>query len=240
MRIAIMQPYLFPYIGYFQLIASVDKFIVYDDVNYINRGWINRNKILSNGLENLLVLPLEGASQNKLINEINIVDNESQVNKILKRINESYKKAPYFQMVYPVVEGLLKNKERNLSKFILQSLYTITEFLKIDTQIIPSSTIYRNSALKGQIRILDICQKEKASHYINPVGGMEIYSNQLFEDHRVELSFLKSNEIYYNQNGIEFIPWLSIIDVMMFNSVDTIKSYLTEYKLIKQSNTNIL
>lgn len=237
MRVAIMQPYIFPYIGYFQLMNLVDKFVLYDDVNYINKGWINRNKILVNNNEYLFTLPLIGASQNKKINDIEIARNGKWENKIIKTIGDSYRKAPYFKAVFPIIEEVFLSSESNLSVFILASLTKLNAYLDINTLLLPSSSIYNNAHLKGQERILDICRKELATHYINPIGGMEIYNSTLFESSNIELSFIKSGTVVYKQSGYEFFPWLSIIDVIMFNSIDQTKKLLDEYQLIKQPDS---
>jgi hypothetical protein len=228
-----MQPYLFPYIGYFQLMNTVDKFVIYDDVNYINRGWINRNRILSNGREHLFSIPLIGASQNKLINGIEILQDQAFFSKLIRSMTESYKKAPYYSEIFPVIEEILLNKETNLSAFIHFSLHRIKQHIGIPSLIVKSSSIYNNEELKAQNRILDICLKEKAQHYINPIGGKEIYSQDLFENSSVELSFIKTNDIVYSQFKNDFVPGLSIIDVLMFNSIEQIKSLLQNYQLIK-------
>lgn len=235
-----MQPYLFPYIGYFQLMNLVDKFVVYDDVNYINKGWINRNKILVNNSEYLFTLPLIGASQNRKINDIEIARNGKWENKMIKTIADSYRKAPYFKAVFPIIEEILLYEESNLAAFILASLTKLKEYIGINTLLRHSSSTYNNSHLKGQERILDICKKEHATHYINPIGGMEIYNANLFQLIDIELSFIKSRSVTYRQLGNEFLPWLSIIDVVMFNSIDETKKLLDEYQLIKQPDSIIL
>ncbi|MHA1381944.1 MAG: WbqC family protein [Candidatus Helarchaeota archaeon] len=232
MKLAIMQPYLFPYIGYFQLINAVDKFIILEDVNFINRGWINRNYILVNGKKNLFTVPLEKASQNKLIKDTHIVSDTKWKINFLKTIKFSYSMAPYFKNIYPIIQIIINNKEYNLSKFIYYSLIKITEYLNIKTKIVPSSEIYRNNHLKGQYRILDICKKEKANHYINPPGGQELYERDLFEKNGIKINFIKTNYFFYKQINNEFVPNLSILDILMFNSKDQIYQFLKEYILI--------
>jgi len=232
MKLAIMQPYLFPYIGYFQLINSVDKFIIFDDVNYINKGWINRNRILLNKQEYIFTIPLEKASQNKLINEINIVKEIEWKGKFLKTIETAYKKGPMFYNVFPIIEEIINFNEQNLSAYISQSIKLISNYLGIKTQIIETSARYNTSKLKGQNKILEICLQEKATQYINPIGGIEIYQKDLFKQKQIELVFIKSKPIIYTQQGNEFIPWLSIIDVMMFNSKENIIDFLNKYELI--------
>jgi WbqC-like protein family len=232
MKIAIMQPYLFPYIGYFQLINLVDKFIFYDDVNFINKGWINRNNIGVNGKPNLFTIPLKEASQNKLINEIEILQDEKWQIRFLKTIEQNYKKAPQFHAVYPLITEIINQKERNISNFIFYSTKLICDYLDIKTTLIQSSTIYQNTNLKAQERILDICIQEKASQYINPQGGTELYDKTFFENRNIQLNFLKSFPTIYPQFSTTFLPYLSIIDVLMFNKKSTINDHLVSFELI--------
>jgi hypothetical protein len=232
MKIAVMQPYLFPYIGYFQLINQVDKFILYDDVNYINRGWINRNRILLNGEDKMVTLPLRGASQNKLINEISIHNDKKEKKKLLKTIRHAYIDSPYYDNVFPLIEEIMLNDEVNLAKFIEFSLKKIANYLDLDTKFLVSSEIEKNNELKGQDKILNICKLLDANIYINPIGGYELYSKEKFIEEGIELYFIKTNDIKYNQKSDEFIPNLSIIDILMFNSKYNVKLLLEEYKLI--------
>lgn len=227
-KIAVMQPYLFPYIGYFQLINAVDKFILFDDVNYINKGRINRNFILNDSSPMLFTLPLKKPSQNKLINEIELSDSGSFSRKFLKSLKHSYVKAPYFEPVMKMLADIFNSERINLSDFIHYSLIIINEYLDIKSVIIPSSSIYENNSLKGSERIIDICKKEKADTYINLPGGTGLYSAEIFLENGISLKFIKSREIIYKQFKIDFIKNLSIIDVMMFNSKDKVKKCLNE------------
>jgi hypothetical protein len=232
MKIAIMQPYFFPYIGYFQLINAVDKFVIYDDVNYINKGWINRNNIIVNGKAHLFTIPLKDASQNKLINEIYLSEESKWRINFLKTIDQNYKKAPFFAPVFPFIEEIINFNCNKIAELIVYSLQTLIAYLKIKTELVASSSIYNVADYKGQERILAICKKENSNHYINPIGGQDIYSKELFDSEGVKLNFLKTNPITYTQYKNEFIPWLSMIDVIMFNSPDQIHSYLNNYQLI--------
>ena len=227
-----MQHYFFHYIGYFQLINAVDVFVIYDDVNFINKGWLNRNNILVNGKEFLFNINLQEASQNKVINQINIEGNSNWKKKLLKTITLSYKKAPFFVEVFPIMENILGQEEKNLAKFISYSLQKICSFLSIETTIVISSEIEKNNNLKGQNKIIEICKKLQGDKYINAVGGIELYDKDIFSKHGISLNFIKSNLIIYSQFKNEFIPWLSIIDVMMFNSPEQIKEFLSQYDLI--------
>jgi hypothetical protein len=230
MKIAIMQPYFMPYIGYFQLINAVDKFVIYDDVNFITRGWINRNRILVHGKEHLFTIPLEKASQNKLINEISI-STESWQRKLLNTVRLNYKKAPFLRNGFEIVRQQIELEETNLSKFIYTSIKTICDFLEIRTEIIPTSGIYGNQFLKAQSRIIDICIKEGAAQYINPIGGVDLYGREAFQRRNIQLFFLKTKPLVYNQFDNEFVGGLSIIDIIMFNHKDKIRQYLQEYEL---------
>jgi hypothetical protein len=232
MKLAIMQPYIFPYIGYFQLINAVDKFVIYDDVNFINRGWINRNRILVNGKDSLFTIPLKDASQNKLINEIDTNWDAAWKNKFLKTIEQSYKKAPFYKEGLEIIEKTFTIEELNTSSVIFNNLKVICEYLDIKTELVASSTIYQNTDLKAQERILYICLQEKANHYINPIGGLELYDKAYFESKNIKLNFIKAKPVVYSQFKNEFVPWLSMIDVLMFNSKEKIQEFLKEYELV--------
>ena len=233
MKLAIIQPYFLPYIGYFQLINAVDKFVIYDDVNFIKKGWINRNKILVNGKEHNFTVPLKGISQNKLIKDIEIDDTQDWRIVFLKMINIAYKKAPFFEDIFPLIKKIIDNyKLTMISDLIFESLKVLNAYLGIETSIVLSSKEYDNTHLKAQERIISICKKEKADHYINPIGGVELYSKIDFKKDGIVLNFLKSDKDVYRQFDNEFISWLSIIDVMMFNSKGDVKNFLDNYKLI--------
>ena len=232
MKLAIMQPYFMPYLGYWQLISAVDKFILLDDANFIKKGWINRNNILVNGQSKLFTIPLIEASQNKRIKEISISNDAKWAVNFLKTIEYGYKKAPFFNQVFPLIQECVSCGDKNLSDFTYFSIKTVCSYLNIETQIIPSSSVYNNLELKASARILDICVKEKADDYINPIGGTELYDKSTFLEKGINLHFLKTSEIKYSQFNQEFVPWLSIIDVMMFCSDDEIKSSLAKFSLL--------
>ncbi|WP_337042626.1 WbqC family protein [Emticicia sp. 17c] len=232
MTIGIMQPYIFPYIGYFQLINAVDKFIVYDDVAYINKGWINRNNVLVGGKASMFTIPLISASQNRLIRDIEVDNLANWAKKFLKTIEQSYKKAPYYQEGSGILTEVLLSNPANIAELCTKSLQTTCQYLGIKTAFVESSVVYQNQHLKAQERILDICLQEKAQHYINPIGGMAIYDKQLFADNKILLNFIKSKPIEYKQFNQPFVPWLSMIDLLMFCSVEAIQAYLKEFELV--------
>ncbi|MEL1247934.1 WbqC family protein [Flavobacterium helocola] len=232
MKVSIMQPYFFPYIGYFQLIANSDVFVIYDDVNFIKKGWINRNSILVNNTSYLFSMPLQNVSQNKLINEIFISDLDKWKMDLLKTISSSYKKAPFYQDVYPLIEKIISFDELNLAIYIQNSIQNLCAYLNINTKLIMSSEIVKNNGLKGENKIIDICLQLGANQYVNAIGGFELYTKENFRVKNIDLKFIKSEDIVYQQFKNEFKPWLSIIDVIMFNSVEDTRMLLNKFELI--------
>jgi hypothetical protein len=232
MKVGIMQPYFFPYIGYWQLINVVDKFVIYDDVNFIKGGWINRNRIILNNEVKMVNIKMKGASSNRLINEIELANDEVYNKKLLKTIENSYIKSPYFDSVYPLIWNIINNEEYKLSKFLEYLIQQICKYLSINTEIVISSEINKNNNLKGQDKVLAICKELKADVYINAFGGVELYSKEVFLENGMELNFIKSKPIHYRQFNNEFVPWLSIIDVLMFNDIEKVKHMLKEYDFV--------
>lgn len=231
MKLAVMQPYLFPYIGYFQLINAVDKFVIFDDVTYIKKGWINRNYILINKQKALFTVPLKNAGQNSLIKGIEISEDIKWRDKFLKTVELNYKKSPFFTETFEIIKQIITLDEKFISRMIAGSFRIIGEKLNINTEIIESSAIYDSADLKGQQKVLNICKQEKATKYINPIGGTQLYESELFEENNIKLSFLKTNPLIYKQHENEFVPNLSIIDVLMFNGFAETQNFLSEYTL---------
>lgn len=234
MRLAIMQPYLFPYIGYFQLIHAVDRFVFYDDVNFIKQGWINRNNLLINGKKFLFSLPVENISSFKIIKEIRISERafHKAKAKLLRTIEYSYKKARFFDNVFPMVTKVLNKDYEYIADYAKESILNTMSYLGIETDMVMSSSIYKNDHLSAADRVMDICEKERATMYINPVGGQQLYDRTIFGDRGLALRFIKTGEIVYPQTGNKFVPDLSIIDVIMHNSKDESAGLLKKYSLI--------
>lgn len=234
MKLAIMQPYFMPYIGYFQLIKMVDKFIFYDDVTFIKQGWINRNQILINNQAKMFSVPLANASSNILIKDVLISDSayEKWKKSFLNSILFSYKKAKNYNQVSSLIESILEEKPQTISDLAIKSIIKVAQYLKLDTEFQISSETYSNTQLSGQDRVLDICKNENALTYVNPVGGMELYSKTIFKAKNIDLFFIKANKSVYKQFSDEFIPFLSIIDVLMFNNIDEINQQLDDFCLI--------
>jgi len=228
-----MQPYFFPYIGYFQLINSVDEFVIYDNIQFTKKGWINRNRILVNQKDDFISLPLKKDSDYLNVNQRFLSDTWSvDRKKMLNKIVESYRKAPQFESAYPLFEKCLMIEESNLFGFIHHSLKETLQYLSISTKIKVSSTINIDHQLKSEEKVLAICKAQNASTYINSSGGIELYSKERFEQNGIRLQFQNSNPINYIQYKNEFVPWLSILDVLMFNTKDEIKSFLSDYQFI--------
>jgi len=222
-----------PYIGYFQLIKSVDEFIIYDNIQYTKKGWINRNRILVNGKDQIITLPIKKDSDYLNVAERELSESwEKDKNKMINIIKSSYSKSPYFKESSELIFECLNNSEKNLFKFIYDSIIMINEYLGIKTSIIISSSIDANHTLKSQDKVLSLCKAQNADVYINSIGGVELYDKTIFKENGIDLNFIKSNPINYKQFNNEFIPWLSIIDVLMFNSKEQIQKYLSNYKLI--------
>ncbi len=232
MKIAIMQPYFLPYIGYFQLINAVDKFLLYDIVTFIKGGWINRNRIIVGGTDYMFSIPLAKASANKNIGDIYIKDDPKWKNQLLKTIEQSYKKAPYFEEIFPLISSIINIEELNLTQFIFNSFQLINKYLDIDTEIIPSGSQYKVDQLKGADKVIQICKEENAEIYINAINGRDLYDKEMFKKQDLSLFFIDSQEIKYQQFKNDFLPNLSILDVLMFNSKEQVKEYLNKYELV--------
>ena len=233
MKLAIMQPYLFPYLGYFQLINSVDLFMVYDDVQYIKGGWINRNRILLNGLAHMFAFPVKKGPLSYQIRERYFAEDFNLIAKrFLKTLEVAYRGAPGYSETVQLITDILASDDLNIASFISRSLRIICDYLSIETRFILSSEIDKDPLLKGQDRVIEINRLLGSTHYMNPIGGMELYSKEAFQKAGIELSFLRMRPLIYKQFNNEFVPDLSIIDVMMFNLREKIRELLGEYDLL--------
>lgn len=232
LKTAIMQPYFCSYIGYYQLIKSVDKFIIYDNIQYNKKGWFNRNRILLNGKDKLFTIPIKKDSDYLNVNE-RFLANESLKEriKILSIIANAYRKAPYFEEAYPLFEKLFLYGSENLFEYINNSVRLICSSLGIETEILVSSNIDIDHRLKAQNKVIEICTFLRSNTYVNAPGGKALYEQELFLKKDIELKFLEPRNICYKQFGNDFVPRLSIIDVMMFNGIRNTKELLEEYDL---------
>lgn len=232
MKIAVMQPYLFPYLGYYQLIHACDKFIFYDDVNYIKQGWINRNRILMNGKDNMFTMSLKDASSFKLINEI---ETNQGNEKLVKTIIQAYSKAPYYNDVFPLLQKIFNeaNELKKISTIAQLSVVKVFEYLGISKIFEVSSQGYSHTKHLGRAeRLMAICKENGADTYINSYGGQILYSKSEFYKKGIVLHFIKNNLPVYKQFKHDFVPGLSIIDVLMFNSKKETRKMMSDYELI--------
>lgn len=232
MKVAIMQPYFLPYIGYFQLIAAVDLFIVYDNIKYTKKGWINRNRMLQNREAVMFSLPLKGDSdyldvcQRELSAELNR-------EKLLNKFKNAYRRAPYFENTLPLIEEVVFYENSNLFRFLHHSILKCCAHLGITTEVLISSKIAIDHTLKNQEKVLMLCEAVGARTYLNSVGGIELYSKEAFLGKSINLKYMQSKPFNYPQLDGVFVPRLSIIDVMMFNSPEQINVALRDgYDLV--------
>ena len=233
MKVAIMQPYFLPYIGYFQLISAVDRFVIYDNIKYTKKGWINRNRMLQNSQDKGFSLSLAKASDGLDIIDRRLAENFNR-QKLLNQIRGAYGKAPYFNDVWPLIEKIVFFENNNLFRYIQYSILEICKYLMLDTEIIVSSDIDVDHDLKGEKRVISICKKMEASIYINPIGGKDIYSNDIFTEQELELQFVQSQFYEYPQFQGAFVPWLSILDIIMFNSLEKCRCLIKKYDFVSQ------
>lgn len=214
-----MQPYLFPYLGYFQLIHAVETFVSCDNMQYTKKGWINRNRFLNQGREDTFTLPLKNAPQKNEIIEREIACDFCS-DRLLLQFERSYKRCPSFTENFPLIAEVLSFKERNLFHFILHSILRISSHLGISTKIIPSSQIPVDHTLKKEQRVLAMCRCLGTSTYVNSSGGRSLYVHEPFARHGINLRFLDPEPFHYQQFSNTFVPWLSIVDVLMFNPAE--------------------
>ncbi|WP_084977037.1 WbqC family protein [Plesiomonas shigelloides] len=227
--IAVMQPYIFPYLGYYQLVNMADVFILYDDVNFIKGGYINRNNILVDRAAQRFTLPVPGASSNKKICELNF---SPDTKKILKTISQAYSKAPFYSDVYPLIEMVLQTEERSIAAVCQVGIKSVFDYLSVDKKIIKSSDLTYDRGASPADRLIEITKSFDDFVYVNSVGGQSLYDKDYFDTRGVELKFMRMKSVQYSQGEGEFIPNLSMIDVLMWCDKDCIKNLLSEYGLV--------
>jgi hypothetical protein len=223
MKLALMQPYFFPYLGYFSLVAAVDRFVFYDDVQYIKNGWINRNVVRIQGRDTYITVPLVDAGSSRRIDDVEVRPAERWAAKMLESLRHGYGRAPYYAAVSALVGDVLHSGERRIAEMAKASVTRVAGYLGLPTSFEPSSRIYGNDALRGPERVLDICRRESASEYYNLPGGRELYDDRAFADAGVALRFVAPVFEPYPQFGAPFRAGLSIIDVLMHNSPQRVR-----------------
>lgn len=234
MKLGIMQPYLFPYMGYWQLIHHVDKFVIYDTIQYTKKGWITRNRFLRNGRPEYFSLSLAQASSTLDVAERELSPDFDR-EKLIRSLSAAYQKAPHFKENFPAIADIINHPDQNLYRYIRNSIDRICALLDISTELISSSSVHESAErMKGEDRVIAINKKLGATEYINPIGGTELYSSQTFKDNGIKLSFLKSRPLEYQCFGQPCQPYMSIVDVLMFNSVSTARQSLSLYDIIEE------
>lgn len=236
LKIAIMQPYFFPYIGYWQLMNAVEKYVIYDNIQYEKGSWINRNRILVNGCDKYITIPLKHDSDYNDIRERWLSDPFKKTQqKILNQIINAYRRAPQFETAFPVIKKAVEYDEPNLFNYVYHSNVIVAAYLDIRTPLIISSSIAVDSSLKSADRVIATCKALDAAEYINAIGGQALYQYDSFKKHGIDLKFLKPDLAAYRQFDNPFIPSLSIIDVMMFNTKEQIQEMLQQFTILQQT-----
>lgn len=232
MRLGMMQPYFFPYLGYWQLMNAVDEYIIYDDVNYIKGGWINRNRIKINGAPQFFGISIYKASQNKLINEHDISLSDKDKEGLIRKVEFAYGKAPYCSEAIDLFREILMYEESNLAGFLANANRRTASYMGIETPIYSATEMKLDHTNRAQQRIIDICRERGDSEYINAIGGKELYNKEEFAREGIKLSFLRmDDDIVYPQGKGAFIPGLSILDVLMYNSREEVRGLLERFTL---------
>jgi hypothetical protein len=255
MKLGIMQPYFFPYLGYFQGIYAVDKYILYDNLAYIKDGWMNRNRLLVvKGKPTYFIVEIKRKSSNKKISEIEVVDGIFWRQKILKSIFYNYRNRPFFEEIYPLIERVINSDVKFLSELNFYSIIVVSNYLDIKTNITTDTSKYLelenklsceradlfslfpsiklNKPERKVVRAIEICRSEGANIFINAIGGQTLYDKAEFLRNNIKILFVKTNKYSYQQSTAEFHPNLSIIDVLMNCGKDGTKKLLNEYTLI--------
>jgi hypothetical protein len=233
MKLAIMQPYFFPYIGYFQLIAAVDQFIVYDNIKYTKKGWINRNRMLQNGKDVMFSLPLKSDSDSLDVCERELAADFNR-DKLLNQFKGAYRRAPYFEQAFPLIEQIVRYPDANLFRFLKHSIVRLCEHLGIATEIKVASVVPIDHSLKSQDKVLALCKAAEANTYLNVIGGLNLYKEETFRGNDIDLQFIQAKPFEYVQFGKTFVPSLSIIDVMMFNPLDSVQTRIATSCIVRK------
>lgn len=234
LRLAIAQPYLFPYLGYFQLMRAVDRWVVYDDVQYIKSGWINRNQIRTSAGATMFTVPLAGASSSKRICDVEIEARSLLAwrDKFYKTLAQAYRLAPCYREVLAGLESLFETAPPTIAALDLAALRWVRDQLGLSTEIVPTSAAYGNAELRSQERVLDICRREGAQTYVNAMGGAALYDTATFAEHGITLRFHRMQVVPYPQQYAPFVSHLSVLDVLMNLGPEERTRVLAAYELV--------
>lgn len=231
MTLGVFQPYFLPYLGYWQLMAAVDRFVVYDNIEYTKKGWINRNRFLQHGEAAYFTVPLKKGSDFQTVAKRQIAGDFDR-EKLLRSLWASYRRAPHFAAVSPVIERIIQAPLENLFEYLHHSLGEIARYLEIATPMVVSSTIAIDHTLRAEQKVIALCQAVGADRYVNPVGGQALYRPAAFKAEAIQLGFISPRPIAYPQYGDPFVANLSILDVLMFNSQAAVRRMLSEVDVV--------
>lgn len=227
-----MQPYFLPYIGYYQLIGAVDLFILYDNIKYTKKGWINRNRMLLNGADVTFSIPLKSGSDALDVRDRQVAASFDR-DGLLNRFRGAYHRAPEFERTFPLLERIVRHEEANLFGFIRHAIIASCAHLGLTTEMRSSSEVPIDHSLRNQEKVLALCAAVGADTYLNPMGGTELYARDAFRRRGIELQFLRPGPFEYRQFGAAFVPWLSIVDVLMFNPLGPLRERIARnYELV--------
>ncbi|HUN92747.1 MAG TPA: WbqC family protein [Burkholderiaceae bacterium] len=230
MRVGIMQPYFFPYVGYFQLMAAVDVFVLHDDVQFIKAGWVHRNRFLLNGEAAWFGLQLAQGPSTALIREREIAPS-FDATQLVRRIAAAYHRAPERDAALQLLQDVLAAGDRGLADVNERGLRRVGEFLRIATPIVRSSSLQLDPELRAQARVIEIVRRMRGDTYVNPIGGLELYDEAAFAEAGQQLRFHRCGEVAYPQFGSTFVPSLSILDVLMFNAPASVAAMLRQCRI---------
>lgn len=228
MKGAIMQPYFFPYLGYYQLAYAVEKFIFLDDVNFIKQGYINRNSILLNEKQHRFSIPVSKISSYRKINDHHYLEEYST---FIKLLENAYKKAPFFLETMQLISSITRDQNSNVAYKNAKTITAVFDYLSINRKFSFSSATEEKSSLKGEDRVIYLCKKSNITEYINAIGGKNLYDKTTFNSEGITIKFIKISSHYYSQATDNFTPYLSMIDILMHCEKQEIKEMLSKYEL---------
>jgi hypothetical protein len=228
MTLAIMQPYLFPYLGYWQLLALADEFVVYDDVQFIKNGWINRNRILLDGAPSWITLPVQHDSMHLPINRRRFTaDFSERKQHVVRKLDHAYRRAPHLAAAMELVAESFACTDDNVAAFVTHTLACVCRRLGIRTTMRMASSLQSGPSLHGADRVFAIAREVGADTFVNPAGGRKLYAPAAFQDAGLRLRFLEPPaDIAYPQSSGGFVPFLSVLDAMAFNPPETVRRFL--------------
>jgi hypothetical protein len=226
--VAVMQPYLFPYVGAYQLVAAVDEFVVLDDAAFMKKSYLQRNSVLLAGQAHAFSAPVHAASQNRRIIDHCFAGDWAP---LLKLLQSAYGRAPMFGCVMPLIQSVLCDHDENLARKNTRSLQAVCDYLGLRRTWRLASSLMSAHPLRGQARIIDLCRQVGATAYINPPGGRALYDAASFDAAGIALNFIAPRQSPYAQPAPSFVPNLSIIDLLMHLPPEIVRERLDDYAL---------